>query len=158
MTFSTIRNLSLGAASVMALYGISANAAILNIDGTVSGCTTCNNYIAPGTIVNMISPVQLTLGPGTYSISNAATINSVMPGANSNFTAFNVQAGRVDAWGWAFIVAADNGNGTATTINTYAIDQRRSDLCCLATTQLGEASKTGITALDGTGAILPGVT
>lgn len=148
----------LAAMALIGLQGAAAYADIVNIDAIVSGCTTCNNYIAPGTVVTMISPVQLTLAPGTYTIRNAATVNGVEPGANPQFLAWNVQAGRPDAWAWAFIIAADNGNGTATTINTYAIDERYTDLCCLATTQLGEASKTGVTATDGTGATVPGVT
>jgi len=92
---------------------------IINIDARVSGCTTCsggptNADVSLGTVVTLISPVQITLGPGTYTITNAATVNGVLPGANSTFLAYNFQAGNPSGWAWSFLLATDNGNGTGT--------------------------------------------
>ena len=92
---------------------------IVNIDATVSGCTTCsggplNPDVALGTVVTLIKPVQITLDPGTYTITNAATVNGVESGANPAFLAWNFEAGNPSGFAWSFLVATDNGNGTGT--------------------------------------------
>lgn len=52
---------------------------------------------------------QLTLGPGTYQVTNAAA--SGLAGANTAFTAWNFQAGNGNAWTWSFIML-DNAADT----------------------------------------------
>ncbi len=96
-----------------------AGAVIVNIDATVSGCTTCsggplNADVALSTVVTLIKPVQITLAPGTYTITNAATVNGVETGANPTFLAWNFEAGNPNGFAWSFLVATDNGNGTGT--------------------------------------------
>jgi hypothetical protein len=96
-----------------------AGAVIVNIDATISGCTTCsggplNADVALGTVVTLIKPVQITLGPGTYTITNASTVNGVEPGATPSFQAWNFEAANPNGFAWSFLVATDNGNGTGT--------------------------------------------
>ena len=134
-------------AAVMAFLTLasgSAGATIVNISGTGSGCVQCSYgspAMAPGAIVTMITPVQLTLGPGTYTITNASTVNGVESGADPSYLAFNFQAGNAIGWAWNFIVASDNGNSTATVIDYYGA-------CCSERTQLAIASKTGTYSED----------
>ena len=128
-----------------------AKADILNIDATVSGCTTCfgGPLATPaGTVVTLINPVKLTLGAGTYTITNAATVNGVEPGANPNFLAFNFQAGNSSGWAWNFMVATDNGNGTGTLIKGDFVNGT-------ASTQALMAGMTGVTTFD-YNTVLPG--
>jgi len=106
-------------AFLLLLTSRETSALIINIDATVSGCTACsggptNADVALGTVVSLISPVVVTLGPGTYTITNAATVNGVVSGANPTFLAYDFQTGNPTAWAWAFLVATDNGNGTGT--------------------------------------------
>ena len=55
----------------------------------------------PGQHINLIgTPVQLTLGAGTYEITNAAGL----PGAD--FTAWSYNVGS-SSWAWAFVMADD---------------------------------------------------
>src|SRR5213079_1863701 len=83
-----------------------------------------NPDVAPGTTVTLVNqgepgPLQLVLGPGTYSITNAAT--------SGPFSA------------WSFLIARDNGNGTATIL--------KSDYMSLvAATQALAAGATGSTS------------
>jgi hypothetical protein len=110
---------ALGIGFLMLLGSDVAGAVIVNIDATVSGCTTCsggplNADVALGTVVTLIKPVQITLSPGTYSITNAATVNGVETGANPAFLAWNFEAGNPSAFAWSFLIATDNGNGTGT--------------------------------------------
>lgn len=84
-----------------------ARATTVYIDSIVSGCGpgggACVNGVAnlpPGATVNLIDPEKLTLGPGTYSITNAAT--------TGYYSAWNFSSG----WVWSFGVTTDNGNGT----------------------------------------------
>lgn len=109
---------ALGIAFLLAL-GSRASAVIVDIDATISGCTTCsggplNADVQLGTVVTLIKPVQVTLGPGTYTIANAATVNGVEPGANPTFLAWNFEAANPNGFAWSFLVATDNGNGTGT--------------------------------------------
>lgn len=82
-----------------------ARAQIVNIDAQVSGCdfADCHgDHIPPGRVVaSLIAPVQLTLGPGTYEISNAAGL----AGANPAFMAWRFDPG--PQWTWSFMVADD---------------------------------------------------
>lgn len=93
------------AALTLLAFSLSANAqAIVNIDST-HGFTYDSGGSdpapVPGQHINLIgTPVQLTLGPGTYAITNAAGL----PGAS--FTAWSYNVGS-SSWAWAFVVADD---------------------------------------------------
>jgi len=135
---------------LMLLSG-AANADILNLDATVSGCSTCfgGPLATPaGTVVTLINPVKLTLGAGTYTITNAATVNGVKPGANPNFLAFDFEAANASGWAWNFMVATDNGNGTGTLIKGDFVSGT-------ASTQALMAGKTGVQTFD-YNTVLPG--
>src|SRR6202035_4998628 len=58
-------------------------------------------------------PLQRTLGPGTYSIKNAAT--------SGNFSAFRYDGGGSD-WAWNFVIGSDNGNNTANVLDVGWVD------------------------------------
>jgi hypothetical protein len=80
----------------------SAAGAIVQIDSTVYGCAfpQCSggpSSIPVGTVVNLAAfpKLQLTLGPGTYNITNAAT--------TGYYSAWNFSGG----WVWSFIMADD---------------------------------------------------
>ena len=89
-----------------------AQASVVDIDSTVSGCSICSgpSQVITGTFLgDIFSPVQLTLGPGTYNVTNAAT--------SGYFSAWNFEGyPSTGNWVWSFIVAADNGSGTAGTV------------------------------------------
>jgi len=147
--------LQLGIIVLLSFAGSAASALIINLSATTTGCNECAGGLAgPGTvqgaIVTLINPVQVTLGPGTYVITNAATVNGVEPGANPNFLAYNFQAGNPSGWAWSFLVATDNGNGTGTMLKfDYAAGTN--------STQLGKAGETGIVTGDYS-TILPSTT
>ena len=93
--------LSLGI--VLALIG-TANATVVNIDASVTGCTPCNGS-APqvgDTLTSIINPVQLTLDPGTYTVTNG----DGAPGANPDFTAWNFNSAGAN-WVWSFLIIND---------------------------------------------------
>ena len=80
----------------------SAAGATVQIDSTVYGCAfpQCSggpSSIPVGTVVNLSSfpKLQLTLGAGTYNLTNAAT--------TGYYSAWNFSGG----WVWSFIVAND---------------------------------------------------
>ncbi len=79
---------------------------VVNVDATVSGCDGghCNgSHPQPGTVVSSIfSPVQVTLGPGTYQVLNA----NGLAAANPNFTAWRYD-GVATHWTWSFIILDD---------------------------------------------------
>ena len=81
-----------------------AHAQIVNVDATISGCDGdhCNgNHPAVGSFVStVISPVQLTLDTGSYSITNAW--NSL--GALYDAWRYN---GGSQSWTWSFMVIDD---------------------------------------------------
>lgn len=104
------------------------------------GCTSCfggynNTDVAPGTTVTLISPpsgpLQTTFGTGTYTITNAETSGS--------YSAWNFE-GYPDSpnWTWSYIIAADNGNGTATIVQTGGVN-------AIEPTQAQMAALTGTT-------------
>jgi len=149
-----MKNALLGLIACMALLGVSqaspawATSYIIDIgaggpDGGW-GCTTCSggptdSDVAPGTVVTLTNylesgPLQLTLGPGTYSITNAAT--------TGYYSAWNYEGYPTSGnWAWSFLIGADNGNGTATILNDGYI-------LGAADTQAGVAALTGITTWD----------
>jgi hypothetical protein len=84
-----------------------SSAATAEINATVQGCTPCIGLgsMAPGSVVTPDSPtVQLTLGPGTYIITDAA--------ATGTYSAWNYQYGGGGSqnngnWVWSFGIAND---------------------------------------------------
>jgi hypothetical protein len=97
--------LPLAAAALAALSSTPAKAVIVNIDATVSGCdiSHCNGlHLPPGSVLGaVINPVQLALGPGTYTITDG----SGQLGANPSFTAWRYDGG--PDWVWSFMVVDD---------------------------------------------------
>ena len=94
------------AASLLAALALPAQAQIVNIDATVTGCdfNHCHGmHLSAGNTVDaVISPAQLTLGPGTYTLTNAAGL----PGAQAGFDAWRFDGG--PDWVWAFMVIDDS--------------------------------------------------
>lgn len=138
--------LLVGTALLLALASSPARALIINISATGSGCAECSGGAAgsgtvQGAIVTLYNPVQLTLGPGTYVITNAATVNGVEPGADPSFLAYNYQAGNPTGWAWSFLVATDNGNGTGTMLKFDYVPGNSG-------TQAGMAGFTGVQTFD----------
>jgi hypothetical protein len=115
-----------------------AHASTVDVSATVSGCSVCSgvSQATPGTFLgDIFSPVQLTLGPGSYSVTNAATTGT--------FSAWNFQGYPTTAnWVWSFIMAADNGSGTA---GTVILDDY---IAGTYSTQTAAAGATGIMTYD----------
>ena len=120
--------------AAFALLSSAANAVIVNIDAgpTGYGCNQCfggptNPGLAEGNTVSLVNqghsgPLQITLGPGTYSIANGAT--------SGQYSAWNFNTFQSPAWVWSFVIASDNGNNTADVfhvgwlnVNTTSQDQ-----------------------------------
>ena len=94
----------LAAVALLASSLLAQAQSIVNIDST-HGFTYDSGGSdpapVPGQHINLIgTPVQLTLGPGTYAITNAAGL----PGAS--FTAWSYNVG-TSSWAWAFVMADD---------------------------------------------------
>lgn len=127
--------LSILAASVTAIAG-----SIVDINAQVSGCSQCSGVsaVTPGTFLNdIVSPVQLTLGPGTYSVTNADTT------IGDTYSAWNFEGYPSSAnWVWSFVMAADNGSNTAGTVILDDYDYP------VFATQALAAGATGITTYD----------
>lgn len=132
------------AAGVLAIGLATSKATIIDISAGPNGwgCSQCNDpsSVTPGTLVNLVNagetgPLQLTLGPGSYTITNAAT--------TGNFSAWNFQGFPDSAhWVWSFLIGADHGNGTATVLNDDYISG-------IYSTQAAAAGATGITTWNG---------
>ena len=102
--------------ALISLANAPSHAVIVNIDAgpTGYGCNQCfggptTSGLANGNTVNLVNeghltPLQLTLGPGTYSIQNGATTGQY---SAWNYNSFN------GGWVWSFVIGADNGNNTA---------------------------------------------
>jgi hypothetical protein len=98
-------------------YGIgvinASGDSIININARISGenagnqsCTiTCNGAL--------FSPVQVTLGPGTYQFSDAWSPGSGLP-PGALYDAWNFQGGNSDAWAWHWKVFLDDGSEGST--------------------------------------------
>ena len=118
-----MRFLSVLCMALLAVFTTQAKAITLNISGTTSGCyggpngQACSNgaeNLPAGALVNLINPVQLTLGPGTYSITNGATTGP--------FSGWRYNGG--NNWVWNYGIAIDNGNGTGNIFHVaYAVGQ-----------------------------------
>ncbi len=76
---------------------------VVDIDATLQGCSQCNSpsNILPGTVLSDIytPKVQLVLGPGTYTITNAD------PNGTDQFGGWRYDSG--NQWVWSFVVAND---------------------------------------------------
>jgi len=120
---------------------LAAMAGVVDIDSMVSGCSVCSGVanVTPGTFLGDIySPVQLTLGPGTYTITNAAT--------TGYYSAWNFEGYPTSTnWVWSFVMAADNGTGTA---GTVILDDYIGGTTGVYATQALAAGATGILTYD----------
>jgi len=108
-------------ASIAAVVPVSAGATVINIDaggaGGGWGCTSCFGGLPAldhvGNTVTLVNdgkagPLQLTLNPGTYVVTNAST-------TVNNYSAWRFDGGATD-WAWNYVIASDNGNNTANVI------------------------------------------
>jgi len=97
---------------IFALFGVALAQAgtVVDIDSQKWGCNQCNGpqNIEPGTVVTPFftgganSLLQLTLGPGTYTFTNAD------PNGTDYFSAWNFQGyPNSGNWVWSFVVAND---------------------------------------------------
>lgn len=134
----------LAAAVLTISYPAISSAAVIDISAGPNGwgCSQCNGpeNVLPGTVVNLVNsgesgPLQLTLGPGSYTITNAATTGT--------YSAWNFQGYPSSPnWVWSFMIGADHGNGTATVLEDDYIQGTYS-------TQAAAAGATGTTTWDG---------
>ncbi len=96
------------AAAAFFAAAVPAQAIIINIDATVSGCSGGNacsmgaQYLPPNATVNLINPQTYTFGPGTYTITNGDL--------TGNYSAWRYNGAA--NWVWNFGITTDNGNGT----------------------------------------------
>lgn len=112
----SVRRTSLLILVVGMSVGRLADAATVFIDGGGAsgwGCTPCSGG-PPGvtnrpTLVNYnkATPLQLTLGPGIYEITNASQ-------SLGTYSAVRFNGG--PNWAWNYVMGADNGDGTATVV------------------------------------------
>lgn len=103
---------SFAAATLMAMMGLTvapvqSSAQVVNVDAARTGCTNSSacggQHRAPGSYIgDLIDPVQLTLGAGTYRLTNG----SLLPDADPYFSAWNYNTGG-NNWVWAFMVIDD---------------------------------------------------
>jgi hypothetical protein len=82
------------------LAAAALHASVIQIDSTVNGCSgTCLLDVPGSTLNNAETKLQLTLGPGTYTVTNAATTGT--------YSAWNTHDPNAADWVWAFGVAND---------------------------------------------------
>jgi hypothetical protein len=90
-----------------------ASAAVINISGTQngeqSGGSDCN-VACEGALID---PVQVTLGPGTYVITDAYSPATGLE-AGALYDAWNFEAGNDDAWVWHWKALTDDGSDGST--------------------------------------------
>ena len=92
---------------VLAAVAGSAHATTVVIDASISGCA--NAYYCDGSphwpagtdIGALLAPTQLTLGAGTYTITNG----SLLKGADPSYSAWRFNGGQ--NWVWAFMMIDD---------------------------------------------------
>ena len=94
-------------AAALAVSPVQSSAQVVNVDAKLTGCTSylyCSgNHLQAGSYVgNLINPVQLTLGAGTYNITNG----SLLPGSDPYFSSWNYNIGG-NNWVWAFMAIDD---------------------------------------------------
>jgi hypothetical protein len=103
----------------LTMLAATARAGVININATANGeqigdgsCNPCNGAL--------IAPVQVILGPGSYTITDAwSTTSGLEPGAL--YDAWNFEAGNGDAWVWHWKLLSDDGSdGSTITPANYA--------------------------------------
>src|SRR3954463_16100764 len=125
--FMRLATVLIGALTIFGFAsGGAVQAATVLIDGGGAsggwGCTSC--FGGPGAVddigstvtlvnYNKAGPLQLTLGPGTYAVTNASQ-------TVGNYSAFRYDGGAAD-WAWNFVIASDNGNNTANVVLTGSL-------------------------------------
>jgi hypothetical protein len=129
----TLTSLALGLAASFA-----ASASVIDIDSQTYGCSQCNSpqNILPGTVLTGIftPKLQLTLGPGTYTITNAD------PNGTDYYSAWNFNGYPTSGnWVWSFVVAND-------ATGVVLMDDYTGGTW---STQAGAANATGIMTWDG---------
>ena len=75
---------------------------IVNIDGAITGCTTCNGSphpVAGDTVGQLINPVLKSFSAGSYTVTNGFG----MEGANPGYDAWRFN-GSESNWIWSFII------------------------------------------------------
>jgi hypothetical protein len=120
-----------------------AQAGVIDINATVSGCSQCSgvSQVTPGTtITDLYSPVQVVLGAGTYSVTNAATTGM--------YSAWNFEGPVSSNWVWSFVAAIDTGGGTGTSLLDDYIGGTASYPNGVYATQALAAGATGISTYD----------
>jgi hypothetical protein len=111
-----IARLSIFALALIAI--LDANAAraadtIVNISGTANGENIGNESCAVTCNGSLIDPVQVTLGAGTYSVTDAwSEAHGLEPGAL--YDAWNFEAGNSTGWAWHWKVLTDDGSDGST--------------------------------------------
>ena len=86
---------------------------IVNISGSQSGEETGGADCTVACQGALINPVQVTLGAGTYSISDAwSPTNGLAPGAL--YDAWNFQVGNGQSWAWHWKALLDDGSAGST--------------------------------------------
>ncbi len=136
---------------IIALFaaGLAQAGTVIDIDATKYGCSQCNGptNVEPGTTVNPFftggasSLLQLTLGPGTYTITNAD------PNGTDYFSAWNFQGYPTSGnWVWSFMVADDATDKILMDDFVTAIEPTQSAMSNLT----GTMTFDGMTQLAGT--------
>ena len=91
------------ATAAMALPTMANGAStIVNIDGALTGCTTCNGSphpVAGDTVGELINPVLKSFAAGTYTVTNGFGKEGAAPGYDA--WRFN---GSESNWIWSFII------------------------------------------------------
>lgn len=89
------------AAAAMLPTSAFAATTIVNIDGAVTGCSTCSggHPVAGDTVGTLINPVLANFAAGTYTVTNGFG----QLGANANYDAWRFN-GSEQNWIWAFII------------------------------------------------------
>lgn len=93
-----------------------ARATVININATASGEQTGGRDCSTACVGALINPVQVTLGPGTYAISDAwSPAGGLQPGAS--YDAWNYSSG----WAWHWKMLKDDGShGSTVNATNYA--------------------------------------
>jgi hypothetical protein len=98
----------LALAASLAAVPAASHATIVNVAGYITGCTDSSRcggqHPGPGAYIGpLINPVQVSFGPGTYTVTNGVG----MAGATPGFDAWNFNAGSPNNYIWAFIIIDD---------------------------------------------------
>ncbi len=109
----------MAAAAVAASFAVAlgtasaAGAAVVNISATQNGEQTGGSDCTVACEGALIDPVQVTLGPGTYVITDAYSPTTGLE-AGALYDAWNFEAGNPDAWVWHWKALVDDGSDGST--------------------------------------------